>query len=179
MMLAYHDTEWGVPEHDDARLFEFLVLSGFQAGLSWSTILRKRAAFQVAFKQFDPAVVARFSSRDRERLMRDPGIIRNGQKIDAAIKNAKAVCAVQGAFGSFDQYIWQFTKGRTIRGRWNDFSEVPAATAESEAMSADMKRRGFGFAGPTICYAFMQTIGMVNDHLTWCFRYRQLRQLRG
>jgi DNA-3-methyladenine glycosylase I len=176
LMMEYHDTEWGVPVHDDRRLFEFLVLEGAQAGLSWQTILNKRAAYRRAFAKFDPARVAGFGARDLERLLADPGIVRNRLKIAAAIENARRVLHVQAEVGSFDTYIWRFVDGRPIRRRLRSLSEVPAATAESTAMSRDLLARGFRFVGPTICYAFMQATGMVNDHLVGCFRYRQLTQ---
>jgi len=170
--ILYHDREWGVPEHDDRKLFEFLILEGAQAGLSWATILRKRENYRAAFAGFDPEKVARFDRRKQERLMLDPGIVRNRLKIDAAIRNAKAFLKVQEEFGSFDAFIWRFVDGRPRR---NLGTKVPATTAESDAMSKELKRRGFTFVGSTICYAFMQAIGMVNDHPTTCFRYSQIR----
>jgi DNA-3-methyladenine glycosylase I len=174
LYLVYHDEEWGVPLHDDRRLFEMLLLEGAQAGLSWITILRKREAYRAAFERFDPARVARFDARRRARLLRDPGIVRNRLKIDAAVTNARAFLAVQDEFGSFDAYIWRFTGGRTLDGRRRSGRDVPARTAESDAMSKDLKRRGFRFVGSTICYAFMQATGMVNDHVVSCFRYKEL-----
>jgi DNA-3-methyladenine glycosylase I len=174
LYLVYHDEEWGVPLHDDRRLFEMLVLEGAQAGLSWITILRKREAYRAAFERFDPAKVARFDARRRARLLRDPDIVRNRLKIDAAVTNARAFLAVQDEFGSFDAYIWRFTGGRTLDGRRRSGRDVPARTAESDAMSKDLKRRGFRFVGSTICYAFMQAAGMVNDHVVSCFRYKEL-----
>ena len=171
LALAYHDDEWGVPLHDDRALFELLALEGFQAGLSWRTILHKREAFRQAFQGFDPQSVARFSDSDVQRLLADSGIVRNRLKIAAAIGNAQRFLEVQRETGSFDQYIWQFTGYRTLVGPpYTSWKEVPATTAESDAMSRDLQRRGFRFVGPTICYAFMQTIGMVNDHLAGCFR---------
>ena len=176
-MVAYHDTEWGVPVRDDRRHFEFLVLDAFQAGLSWAIILRKRAGFRAAFAGFDPARVARFGPADVERLRADAAIVRNRQKIDATISNARAFLEVQDEFGSFDDYVWRFVDGRTIRNRWSSLAEIPAKTPESEAMSADLKSRGFGFVGPTICYAYMQAAGMVNDHVIGCFRYPEIEKL--
>ncbi len=173
-MERYHDREWGVPVHDDRRHFEFLVLDGAQAGLSWSTILRKREGYRRAFAGFDPQAVARFSAARLERLMADPGIVRNRQKIRSAVANAAAFLAVQAEAGSFDAYVWRFVGGETRVNRWRRLDQVPATSAESEAMSRDLKRRGFSFVGPTICYAYMQAAGLVNDHLTGCFRYREL-----
>lgn len=174
-MIAYHDTEWGVPVHDDRRHFEFLLLDAFQAGLSWAVILNKREGFRRAFGEFDPARVARFTARSVPRLLADPGIVRNRQKIEATIRNARAFLAVQEAFGSFDAYIWRFTDGATRRNAWKSQRTVPARTRESDAMSKDLRARGFGFAGSTICYAYMQAAGLVNDHLVDCFRYREIR----
>jgi DNA-3-methyladenine glycosylase I len=176
LMLAYHDTEWGVPLHDDRKLFEFIVLDGAQAGLSWSTVLKKRENYRKAFRNFDPRLVARFTPKDMARLLKDPGIIRNRLKIESTIKNARAFLAIQKEFGSFDAYIWQFTGGRTIRHRCRRLADIPATSKESDAMSKDLKLRGFTFVGSTICYAFMQAAGMVNDHLVDCFRYRDLRK---
>ena len=173
----YHDEEWGVPVHDDRLLFEFLVLEGAQAGLSWSTILRKRDAYRKAFAGFDPAKVAAFGARDVRRLLNDSGIVRNRRKIAAAIGNAKAFLAVQREFGSFDAYLWAFAGGRPRQNRWRTFRNVPAETEESRALSKDLKRRGFTFVGPTICYAFMQAVGMVNDHLVTCFRHAEIKHL--
>ncbi|MBI3045544.1 MAG: DNA-3-methyladenine glycosylase I [Betaproteobacteria bacterium] len=170
----YHDREWGVPVHDDRTWFEFLVLEGAQAGLSWDTVLKKRENYRRAFAGFDPARVARFGSRRRAALMKDPGIVRNRLKIESAIGNARAFLAVQREFGSFDRYIWRFVGGKPIRNRWRTMKQVPAATPESGAMSKDMKKRGMRFVGSTICYAFMQATGMVNDHLVTCFRYHQV-----
>jgi DNA-3-methyladenine glycosylase I len=170
--ILYHDREWGVPEHDDRKLFEFLILEGAQAGLSWATILRKRENYRAAFAGFDPAKVARFDRKKLERLMLDPGIVRNRLKIDASVRNAKAFLKIQEEFGSFDAFIWRFVDGRPRR---NLGKKVPATTAESDAMSKELKRRGFTFVGSTICYAFMQAVGMVNDHSPTCFRYSQIR----
>jgi DNA-3-methyladenine glycosylase I len=172
--IAYHDKEWGVPVHDDRRWFEFLILEGAQAGLSWDTILKKRENYRKAFARFDPKKIARFGGRKRAALMKNPGIVRNRLKIASAVTNAKAFLAVQREFGTFDRYIWQFTGGRPKRNRWCSLKQVPAATPESDAMSKDLKRRGFRFVGSTICYAFMQATGMVDDHLVTCFRYRHL-----
>jgi DNA-3-methyladenine glycosylase I len=176
--VAYHDEEWGVPLHDDRALFEFLILEGAQAGLSWLTILNKRENYRRAFAGFDPKKVARFGARDVKRLLGDAGIVRNRQKIAAAIGNAKAFLEVQKEFGSFDAYVWRFTGGRPIRNRWTSVKQVPAKTAESDAMSKDLIARGFRFVGSTICYAHMQATGMVNDHLIDCFRYREVSRAR-
>jgi DNA-3-methyladenine glycosylase I len=172
LAILYHDKEWGVPVHDDRRLFEFLVLEGAQAGLSWDTILRKRENYRAAFAGFDPAVVARFDKRKIVGLLNDPGIVRNRLKIASAIQNAQAVLKVSQEFGSFDRYIWQFVGGQPRINTWKSMRSVPARTAQSDAMSKDLRRRGFAFVGSTICYAFMQAVGMVNDHLVNCFRYR-------
>jgi len=172
--LSYHDTEWGVPLHDDAKLFEFLVLEGMQAGLSWATVLRKRENFRRAFDGFDPAAVARYDGRKVRSLLRDAGIIRNRLKVQAAIGNAKAYLEVQRESGSFDSYMWGFVGGRTRVNRWRTLGQIPAKTPQAEAMSRDMLSRGFRFVGPTICYSHMQATGMVNDHLVSCFRYREL-----
>jgi DNA-3-methyladenine glycosylase I len=174
LYTAYHDTEWGVPLHDDQKLFEFLILEGAQAGLAWLTILKKRPHYQLVFDYFDPEQVAAYDVAKIERLCNDPGIIRNRLKIEAAIRNAKAFLGVQAAFGSFDTYIWQFVNGQPIRNAWRSLSQIPAKTPESESMSKDLKQRGFKFVGPTICYAFMQAVGMVNDHTVDCFRYSQV-----
>jgi DNA-3-methyladenine glycosylase I len=171
-MIAYHDREWGVPQHDDRVLFEFLILEGAQAGLSWSTILNKRAAYRKAFSRFNPARVAKYDAKKVRELMANPGIVRNRLKIAATIENARSFLAVQKEFGSFHAYIWQFTGGKPKINRWKQ--GVPAQTPESEAMSKDLLKRGFRFVGPTICYAFMQAVGMVNDHLVECFRYKEL-----
>jgi DNA-3-methyladenine glycosylase I len=172
--VAYHDEEWGVPVHDDRVHFEFLLLEGAQAGLAWITILRKRAAYRKAFADFDPARVARFDRGRRERLLRNADIVRNRLKIESATTNAVAFLALQKEFGSFDAYVWDFVGGRPIQNRWRRMAAVPTATPEAEALSRDLKGRGFRFVGPTICYAFMQAVGMVNDHLTTCFRHRPL-----
>ena len=170
----YHDEEWGVPVHDDRLFFEFLILEGAQAGLSWDTILRKRARYRQVFEEFDPQRVARYDGKKVRALLADPGIVRNRLKISAAIGNARAFLKVQREFGSFDTYIWRFVGGKPKRNAWTTRKEVPAKTPESDAMSKDLKKRGFRFVGSTICYAFMQATGMVNDHLTTCFRYALL-----
>lgn len=174
-MIAYHDHEWGVPLHDDQRLFEFLILEGAQAGLSWSTILNKREHYRTAFDGFDPRRVAHYTERRIEKLLSDPGIVRNRLKVAGAVQNAKAFLAVQAEFGSFERYVWEFVGGRPQRNAWRTLKEVPARTAESDALSKDLKRRGFTFVGSTICYAFMQATGMVNDHTVDCFRYAELK----
>jgi DNA-3-methyladenine glycosylase I len=174
LYIEYHDTEWGVPLHDDRKLFELLILEGMQAGLSWLTILKKRENFRRAFDGFDPARVAAYDERKVADLLADPGIIRNERKIRAAIQNAGAFLAVQEESGSFDAYIWQFVGGRPKKSAWKTMADLPARTPESEAMSRDLKRRGFSFVGPTICYAFMQATGMVNDHMVDCFRYDEV-----
>jgi DNA-3-methyladenine glycosylase I len=174
LMIAYHDTEWGVPIHDDQKLFEFLILEGAQAGLSWRTVLYKRDAYRKAFDHFDVNKVARYGERQITRLMNDPGIIRNRLKINSAITNAKAFLKVQKEFGSFDQYIWQFTGGKPINNKLKDIKHIQATSKESDAMSKDLLKRGFKFVGSTICYAHMQATGMVNDHLTTCFRHKQV-----
>jgi DNA-3-methyladenine glycosylase I len=171
LYVHYHDHEWGRPQHDDRKLFEAVVLDGFQAGLSWLTILRKRENFRKAFDGFDAEKIARYTPRKLETLLQDPGIIRNRMKVNASVTNAQAFLAVQEQFGSFDGYIWQFTDGRTIQNAWQNMKELPASTRESDAMSKDMKQRGFKFCGTTICYAFMQAVGMVNDHLVECHCY--------
>jgi DNA-3-methyladenine glycosylase I len=173
-MTEYHDREWGVPLHDDRKLFEFLILEGAQAGLSWSTILNKRKAYRAAFDRFDPRKVARYDEARIQLLLANPGIVRNRLKIRGAVRNAGAFLAVRKEFGSFDRYVWQFVGGSPKCNRWQSPKEVPARTAESDAMSKDLARRGFTFVGSTICYAFMQATGMVNDHLVTCFRYREL-----
>ena len=173
-MLDYHDREWGVPVHVDRTHFEFLLLEGAQAGLSWSTILRKREAYRRAFSEFDPHKVARYTQKKIETLVADPGIVRNRMKIEAAVKNARAFLTVQDEFGSFDAYCWQFVGGKPLVNRRKKTGEIPATSPESDAFSKDLKRRGFGFVGSTIIYAHMQAVGMVNDHLVDCFRYRQV-----
>lgn len=172
--IAYHDREWGVPLHDDHVLFEFLILEGAQAGLSWSTILSKREAYRRAFSHFDPARVARYDSRKVKELLVDSGIVRNRLKISAAIDNARAYLEVQDEYGSFNDYIWQFVDGRPITNARRSIKQVPARTPASDMMSKDLQRRGFKFVGPTICYAFMQAVGMVNDHLVGCFRHAEI-----
>ena len=172
--IAYHDREWGVPVHDDRVLFEFLILEGAQAGLSWETILRKRDRYREIFDHFDPVIVAAYGEEDTARLLADPGIVRNRLKISSAIGNARAFLAVQEEFGGFDPYIRRFVAGTPIRNPWSGSASVPARTAESDAMSKDLKRRGFSFVGTTICYAFMQATGLVNDHAVECFRYAEV-----
>jgi len=174
LMLEYHDKEWGVPVHDERRLFEFLVLEGAQAGLSWMTILRKRDAYRSAFKDFDPALVARFRETTVDRLLTVKAIVRNRRKIESAVRNARLVRAIAAEQGSFDRYVWSFVGGRPRRNSWKTMADIPAETAESRALSKDLIARGANFVGPTICYAFMQATGLVNDHLVSCFRYRQL-----
>ncbi|HKD02944.1 MAG TPA: DNA-3-methyladenine glycosylase I [Terriglobales bacterium] len=176
LAILYHDKEWGVPSHDDRHLFEFLILEGAQAGLSWDTILRKRENYRAAFSQFDPERVARFDQRKIATLLNDNGIIRNKLKIRSAISNAQAFLKVQKEFGSFDRYIWQFVGSRPRVNSFRSLKQVPARTAESDNMSKDLKQRGFNFVGSTICYAFMQAVGLVNDHLVTCFRYAPLRR---
>jgi DNA-3-methyladenine glycosylase I len=176
-MMVYHDTEWGVPLHDDRALFEFLILEGAQAGLSWSTILHKRARYRHVFSDFEPRRVARYNAAKIERLLADPGIVRNRLKVHAAVTNAKAFLAVQKEFGSFDEYIWQFTGGRPLQNRLSLSGALPATSPESDAMSKDLLRRGFKFVGSTICYAFMQATGMVNDHAVECFRFSEVQKL--
>jgi len=175
LMIRYHDEEWGVPVHDDHTLFEFLILEGAQAGLSWSTILNKRDHYRQAFDGFDPQRVARYDRRKLERLLRDPGIVRNKLKIASAVANAKIFLRVQKEFGSFDRYLWRFVDGHPRLNSPKSLKQVPARTADSDAISKDLKQRGFNFVGSTICYAFMQAVGMANDHLVGCFRYRALR----
>jgi DNA-3-methyladenine glycosylase I len=177
-MIAYHDEEWGVPQRDDRVLFEFLILEGAQAGLSWSTILAKRAAYRMAFAQFDPAAVAKFDPAQLSKLLANPGIVRNRLKISSAVRNAQAFLVVQKEFGSFDRYIWQFVDRVPLVNAWRAPKRIPAETPQSAAMSKDLRKRGFSFVGPTVCYAFMQAVGMVNDHLVGCFRYRQLADSR-
>ena len=172
--IAYHDREWGVPQHDDRVLFEFLILEGAQAGLSWETILKKRENYRKAFADFDPAKVARFDEKKVAKLLADPGIVRNKLKVAGAVRNANAFLAVQKEFGSFDAYVWRFVGGKPMVNKRTSLKDVPARTAESDAMSKDLLRRGFTFVGSTICYAFMQAVGMVNDHELRCFRYRRV-----
>jgi len=173
-MISYHDAEWGVPVHDDPTHFEFLVLEGAQAGLSWSTILKRRVGYRKAFAGFDAAKVARFTPARVEKLLGDPGIIRNRAKVEATVRNARAFLDVQEEFGSFDTYVWGFVEGRPIVNKWKRIGQLPAITPESEALSKDLRRRGFGFVGPTVCYAHLQATGLVNDHLVRCFRYDEL-----
>ena len=174
LYVAYHDQEWGVPLHDEQKLFEFLILEGAQAGLSWLTILKKRDAYRKAYYQFDIEKVARFNSRSIERLMNNSGIVRNRLKIEASINNARAFLEVQNEFGSFDKFIWQYVDHQPIQNQWKRLRDIPTSTRESEQMSEDLQQRGFRFVGPTICYAFMQAVGMVNDHVTGCFRHKQV-----
>jgi len=174
LYLAYHDDEWGVPVHDERRLFEMLVLEGAQAGLSWITILKRREGYRKAFAGFDPEKVARFTPARIEKLLVDPGIIRNRAKVEAAVANARAVLALRREAGGLDRLLWSFVGGRPKQNRWSSPGEIPAETPESKAMSKELKRRGFAFVGPTVCYAFMQAVGLVNDHATFCFRHREL-----
>lgn len=171
---AYHDDEWGVPVHDDRKLFEFLLLEGFQAGVSWALILRKRENFRKAFDGFDPVKISEYTEKDFERLMNDEGILRNRLKIRSSVTNAKTFLEIQAEYGTFDKYIWGFVGGTTIKNAFKSFSEMPARTETSETMSKDLKKRGFKFVGPVICYSFMQAVGMVNDHLVHCFRYDEV-----
>jgi DNA-3-methyladenine glycosylase I len=173
-MQAYHDAEWGCPIHDDRLLFEFLILEGAQAGLSWSTVLNKRDAYRRAFAGFEPAQVARFDARRQRALLQDPGIIRNRLKIEAAVRNARAYLDVQAQFGSFDAYLWSLVGGKPLQNRWNSMREVPATSPQSDALSKDLKKRGFTFVGSTIMYALMQAVGLVNDHIVECYRWREL-----
>lgn len=175
--ILYHDHEWGVPLHDDQRLFEFLILEGAQAGLSWSTILNKRDHYRIVFDQFYPVKVARYTQKKIDELLADPGIVRNKLKINSAVQNAKAYLKIQEEFSSFDKYIWAFTDGKPIQNKWKSLKDIPANSPISDAMSTDLKKRGFNFVGTTICYALMQAIGMVNDHTTSCFRYQEIKRL--
>jgi DNA-3-methyladenine glycosylase I len=177
LMLRYHDREWGVPVHADRKHFEFLILEGAQAGLSWSTVLRKREGYRRAFSRFDPKKVARYTGRQIQKLIRDPAIIRNRMKIESAVRNARALLAIQEEFGSFDAYCWRFVDGRPKLNRWKATREIPATSLESDTFSKDLKRRGFSFVGSTVIYAHMQAVGMVNDHVIDCFRYREIRRL--
>lgn len=177
LYMAYHDNEWGVPVHDDRTLFEMLILDGAQAGLSWITILKKRENYRKAYDQFDYRKVAEYDEHKVKELLANPGIIRNRRKIEASIHNAQAFLTIQEEFGSFDMYIWQFVNGKTTVNAWKSWKEIPAKTKESEAMSKDLVRRGFTFVGPTICYAFMQAAGMVNDHIVECFRYPEILKI--
>ncbi len=176
LYVKYHDTEWGVPVYDDRRLFEFLILEGAQAGLSWSTILKKRENYRRAFDNFEPAEIAKYKRPKIEKLLRDSGIVRNRLKIEAAVSNARAFLEVQKEFGSFADYIWSFVDGKPIQNNWKSLREIPAKTNEAERMSRALKKRGFRFVGPTICYAFMQAVGMVNDHTVRCFRNREIKK---
>lgn len=178
LSIPYHDREWGVPVHDDMVLFEFLVLEGVQAGLSWNTVLKKRENYRRAFDGFDPRLVAKYDDRKVDRLLADPGIIRNRLKIQSAIVNARAFLAVQEEFGSFDAYLWGFVGGKPKVNRWRTLREIPTQTPEAEALSSDLKRRGFKFVGPTSCYAFMQSVGMVNDHTVDCFRHAEIEKMQ-
>jgi DNA-3-methyladenine glycosylase I len=175
LYIKYHDVEWGVPVHDDQKLFEFLVLNGFQAGLSWWLILERRETFKEAFDGFDPAKIAKYTAKDVERVMTSPGIVKNRAKIAATITNAQQFLKIQKEFGSFDTFIWKFVNGKTMQNAFTKLSDLPSETEESRYMSLDLKNRGFKFVGPTICYAFMQAAGLVNDHLVCCFRYAQLQ----
>ena len=174
LMIEYHDTEWGVPVHDDKKLFEFLVLEGAQAGLSWQTVLNKRENYRKALHGFDPAKIARYGNKDTKRLLGNAGIIRNRLKVATTIQNAQKFLEIQKEFGSFNEYIWQFVNGKPIKNKSKSLREIPPTTKESDAMSKDLKKRGFKFVGSTICYAFMQAVGMTNDHTTDCFRYKDL-----
>lgn len=173
LMLQYHDTEWGLPVHDDRKLFEFVLLDNAQAGLSWRTILYKRENYRKAFDNFDPVKISRYNQRKIISLLNNPGIVRNKLKVASAVNNAQRFLDIQEEFGSFDKYIWGFVDGKTIRNKWETLSQIPATSAESDAMSKDLKKRGLKFVGSTICYAFMQSAGLVNDHLVSCFRYNQ------
>lgn len=175
LMIDYHDKEWGVPLHNDKKLFEFLVLEGAQAGLTWQTILNKRENYRSAFDNFDPCKIAGYTQKDIISLLKDAGIVRNRLKIEAAVSNAKKFLEIQKEFGSFDKYIWQFVNHKAIKNKFKSLNEIPASTTESDLMSKYLKKQGFRFAGPTICYAFMQAVGMVNDHLTDCFRYNKIK----
>jgi len=175
LYIEYHDSEWGVPAHDERKLFEFLILEGAQAGLSWSTILNKRQAYIQAFDNFEPTKVASYDDTEVQALLANPGIVRNRLKIQAAIQNARSFLKVQDQYGSFDTYIWQFVDGKPIQNSWKSLQEIPATTKESDAMSKELKKRGFTFVGSTICYAFMQAVGMVNDHTVECFRWQEVK----
>ncbi len=177
--VDYHDKEWGVPVHDDRMHFEMIILDGAQAGLSWITILKRRDSYREAFDNFDAFKVSRYDDKKVEKLLTNPGIIRNRLKVNSAVKNAQAFLKIQEEFSSFDDYIWQFVNHKTIQSKWKKMSELPAKTAESDAMSKDLKKRGFSFVGSTICYAYMQAAGMINDHITNCFRYKEVKKLSG
>ncbi|GHB96920.1 DNA-3-methyladenine glycosylase I [Cerasicoccus arenae] len=176
LYVDYHDREWGLPVHDDRKLFEFIILEGAQAGLSWITILRKRENYRAALHNFDFTRIARYTQKDLDKLLTNEGIVRNRLKVESLVKNARGTLAVIEEFGSLDAYLWRFVDGSPIQNRWNQFSDIPAKTKESDAMSKDLKKRGFNFVGSTICYAFMQAMGMVNDHTTDCFRYKKVQQ---
>ena len=178
LMIAYHDKEWGIPLHDDMKIFEFLVLDAFQAGLSWSIVLKKREGFRKAFDHFDYKKIARYNEDKIHQLLKDEGIIRNQLKIRATVNNAQCFLEVRKEFGTFDKYIWQFTGNKPIVNKWNQLNQLPAKSTESDAMSKDLQKRGFKFVGSTICYAFMQAAGMVNDHLVDCYRYKELKKLK-
>lgn len=177
LMINYHDEEWGVPLHDDRKLFEYIILDAFQAGLSWNTIINKRKNFKKAFDNFNAAKIAKYDSKKINELLKNEGIIRNKMKINATVQNAKAFLKIKKEFGSFDKYIWQFTNGKTTDNNLSDLKKIPVKSKESDAMSKDLKERGFSFVGSTICYAFMQAAGMVNDHLNYCFRYKEVKKL--
>jgi len=177
LYISYHDNEWGVPLHDDRKLFEMLLLEGAQAGLSWLTILKRRKTYREAYDGFDPAQIARWDQKKIESLLKDPGIIRNRLKVETAQKNARAFLQIVKEFGSFDTFIWSFVEGKPIQNAWTTLKKIPATTPESDAMSKELKKRGFKFVGPTICYAFMQAVGMVNDHTVDCFRYKELGEI--
>lgn len=179
LYVAYHDDEWGVPEHDDRRLFEFLILEGAQAGLSWLTILKKRESYRKAFDGFDPQKIAAYSATDVQRLLADPGIIRNRLKIESAIRNARGVLKIRDEFGSFDAFLWRYVDYQPKQNGWQSLAELPATTETSARMSRDLKKRGFNFVGSTICYAFMQAVGMVNDHVVDCFRFAEVKRAAG
>ncbi len=176
LMIKYHDTEWGVPVHDNRLLFEFLILEGAQAGLSWKIILKKRKNYRVAFDNFDPEIVAKYNDKKIEELIENSGIVRNRLKIRATVINAQSFLEIQSEFVNFDQYIWKFVRGKPIQNKWKNLAEIPSSSSESKKMSKDLKKRGFKFVGPTICYAFMQSVGMVNDHTVDCFRHSELNR---
>lgn len=178
LMAEYHDTEWGVPVHDDRKLFEFIILEGAQAGLSWNTILQRREGYRAAFDNFDPQIVARYNDRKIQKLLSDPGIIRNRLKVNSAIKNARAFLQVAEVFGSFDRYIWQFVDYKPVQNKWEDHQSIPVVTDTAHKIARDLKTRGFTFMGPVICYAHMQATGMVNDHTTNCFRWKEVARLK-
>lgn len=178
LMIRYHDEEWGVPVHDDRKLFEFMVLDAFQAGLSWSTVLKKRENFRKAFDNFQPEIIAKYTDKKIKSLLEDAGIIRNKLKIAATVTNAQKFLEVQKEFGTFDKYIWQFTNGKTKVNHWKNLSDIPVSSEESDAMSKDLKKRGFKFVGSTICYAFMQGAGMVNDHMVYCKRWQEIVDMK-